>query len=215
MLVEEIMNKKPITISPSTTISQAFNLLNKHRIRHLPVIDCEGSVLGIVSDRDIRDASPSIFNPDDNNFLNNEIKTIMSTPVVTAHPLDFIEDTARIFYDHGFASVPVVSDNKLVGIITEKDMLYTLIQLTGTHVKNSHVELKMKKKPYILPQITAAFEKHRIKIASMLIYPDEQNPNYNILIIRFQTTNPKPILNELIKDGFELMFPTHNNSSDF
>src|SRR5699024_9524119 len=119
-------------------------LAQQHEVRHVPNIDHDQQVIGIVSDRDVRDVSPSIFdeNPDQSE-LNNEIQTIMSHPVVTIHPLDFVEEIARIFYDEDFSSLPVVSNNKLVGIVTEKDMFYTLIQLTGTHVQSSHIEVKV------------------------------------------------------------------------
>lgn len=211
MLVEEVMNKKPITISPTSTISDALLLLQKHRIRHLPVINEEKEVLGIVSDRDVRDASPSIFDTGSNHvFLENKIQSIMSTPVITVHPLDFVEDIARIFYDREFASVPVVSNNKLVGIVTEKDMLYTLIQLTGTHVQSSHVEMKVKHRPGVLPKITSIFGKRQVNIVSLLIYPYKKDSNYKILVIRFQAMNPTPILNDLRDAGFELMFPNHD-----
>lgn len=210
MLVEEVMNKNPITITPTTTISEALLLLQKHRIRHLPVINQDKEVLGIVSDRDVRDASPSIFETESNHvFLENKIHSIMSTPVITVHPLDFVEDIARIFYDREFASVPVVSNNKLVGIVTEKDMLYTLIQLTGTHVQSSHVEMKVKHRPGVLPKVTAIFGKRQVNIVSMLIYPYKKDPNYKILVIRFQAMNPTSILSDLRDAGFELLFPNH------
>lgn len=214
MLVEEIMNRNPMTVTATTKISEALILLQKHRIRHLPVIDESKQIIGIVSDRDVRDASPSIFDTNSNHtFLENEIASIMSSPVTTVHPLDFIEDIAKIFYDREFASVPVVSNNKLVGIVTEKDMLYTLIQLTGTHVQSSHVEIKVKHRPGVLPKVAAVFGKRQVNIVSMLIYPYKKEPNYKILVMRFQTMNPAPIYNDLRDAGFELMFPNHDSES--
>lgn len=211
MLVEEVMNKNPITISPTTTIFKALHLLKKHKIRHLPVLDQDRQLIGIVSDRDVRDASPSIFETDSNHlFLENDIQSIMSSPVITVHPFDFIEDIARIFYDREFASVPVVSNNKLVGIVTEKDMLYTLIQLTGTHVQSSHVEMKVKQRPGVLPEVTAIFGKRQVNIVSILIYPYKQESNYKTLVIRFQAMNPIPVYKDLRDAGFELLFPNHN-----
>src|SRR5690606_3434067 len=138
MHVEKIMNRNVISLSPSDPIEKAYQLLVKHKIRHIPIVDEDHFVIGIVSDRDIRDASPSIFtNNPDMDVLNKEISSIMSSPVITAHPLDFVEEVARIFYDREIACLPVVSNEKLVGVITEKDLLYTLIQLTGTHVQGS------------------------------------------------------------------------------
>src|SRR5699024_7880114 len=137
------------------------------------------------------DASPSIFDKTSNPIeLQKDIQSIMSYPVVTVHPLDFIEEIARIFYDEEFASLPVVNNNKLVGIITEKDMLYTLIQLTGTHVQGSHIQIKTPNKPGILPKVTAFFGKRNINIISVLIYPYKKDPRFQILVFRLETINP-------------------------
>lgn len=208
MLVEQIMKTNVITLPPSATIAKALSLLEEHRIRHIPIINEDNHVLGIVSDRDLRDASPSIFKKgSEKSELENEVQSIMSHPVVTIHPLDFIEEIAKIFYDEEFAALPVIQDNQLVGIVTEKDMLYTLIQLTGTHVQGSHIEVKVPHRPGILPEVTAIFGKRKINIISVLIYPYQNDPNYKILVFRIQTINPKPLIDDLKEAGYQLLWP--------
>lgn len=64
MLVEEIMKTQIITLPPTASIAEAFQLLQKHRIRHIPIVNEAFNIAGIVSDRDVRDASPSIFYKD-------------------------------------------------------------------------------------------------------------------------------------------------------
>src|SRR5699024_12368717 len=156
-------------------------------IRHIPIIDEENHVIGIVSDRDVRDASPSIFDKTSNPIeLQKDIQSIMSYPVITVHPLDFIEEIARIFYDEEFASLPVVSNNKLVVLITEKDMLYTLIQLTGTHVQGSRIEIKVLNKPGVLAKVRAFFGERHLEIIAALIYPDQHERNFHILVITYE-----------------------------
>lgn len=210
MLVENIMNTSVITLSPTAKIAEALQLIQEHSIRHIPIVDEENRVIGIVSDRNVRDTCPSIFdeNPDQTG-LKNEIQTIMSHPVVTIHPLDFVEEIARIFYDEEFSSLPVVSNNKLVGIVTEKDMFYTLIQLTGTHVQSSHIEVKVPHRPGILPEVAAVFGKRKTNITSLLIYPYKDDPNYKILVFRIQTMNPAPVIQDLRIAGYELMWPNN------
>jgi len=208
MRVENIMSTEVITLPPTAPIAKALQLLEKHRIRHIPIVDEEKRVIGIVSDRDIRDASPSIFEKGANNEeIQNEIKTIMSHPVTTVHPMDFVEETAKIFYDKEFACVPVVSNDKLVGMITEKDMLYTLIQLTGTHVQSSQIEIKVPHRPGILPEVTKILGNRKINIVSVLIYPYKNDPNYKVLVFRIQTMNPLPTIQDLKKAGYELLWP--------
>jgi acetoin utilization protein AcuB len=210
MHVEAIMKRDVITLRPTDSIATAYQLLRDHRIRHLPIVDEDYSVIGIVSDRDIRDASPSILTHEQNqDILNHEIATIMKSPVITVHPLDFVEEVARIFYDHEIACLPVVSNDELVGIITEKDLLYTLIQLTGTHIQGSHIEIKVPNKPGILPEVASVFGKRGLNISSVLVYPFKNDPDYKILVFRIQTMNPLPIIRDLRQAGYELMWPNN------
>ncbi|WP_156291543.1 acetoin utilization AcuB family protein [Oceanobacillus salinisoli] len=210
MLVEDIMKTKVISLPPTATIAKTLRLLQKHRIRHIPIVNEENEVIGIVSDRDVRDASPSILLEDsDSKELDNEIQTIMSSPVITIHPLDFVEEIARIFYDKEIASLPVVKDNKLVGMITEKDMLYTLIQLTGTHVQSSLIEVKVPDIPGIIPKVMEIFGKRKVNIASVLVYPYKDNSLYKVLVFRIQTMNPLPIIQDLRDAGYQLMWPNN------
>ena len=122
---------------------------------------------------------------------------------------DFVEEIARIFYDKEFACLPVVSEDKLVGVVTEKHMLYNLIQLTGTHVQGSQIEVKVPHRPGILPEVTQIFGKHNVNIASVLIYPYKDDPNHKVLVFRVQTMNPMPIIKDIRQAGFQLLWPNN------
>lgn len=210
MLVEEVMKTDVVTLSQTASIAEALQLLQKNQIRHIPIIDDDHNVIGIVSDRDVRDASPSIFEKHaDQSELQNEIQSIMSQPVITVHPLDFVEEIARVFYDEEFACLPVVRDNKLVGVITEKDMLHTFIQLTGTNVQSSQIEVKVPHKPGILPEVASVFGARKTNITSVLVYPYNDDPNFKILVFRIQTMNPMPVVQDLRNAGFNLMWPNN------
>ncbi|MGP4108272.1 acetoin utilization AcuB family protein [Virgibacillus sp. L01] len=210
MLVEEIMKRDVLTLRKTASIAEALELLHENRIRHIPIVDDNHYVIGIVSDRDVRDASPSILNKDaDHNELENEIQSIMTQDVITVHPLDFVEEIARVFYDEEFACLPVVRDNKLVGMITEKDMLQTFIQLTGTNVQSSQIEIKVPHKPGILPEVAAIFGARKTNITSVLIYPYNDDPNFKILVFRIQTMNPMPVVQDLREAGYDLMWPNN------
>ncbi|GFZ82554.1 acetoin utilization protein AcuB [Compostibacillus humi] len=210
MLVEEIMKTDCITLPPNATIKEALHLLQEHRIRHIPIVDDHYRVIGIVSDRDVRDASPSILlkEPNEDDLL-NEIHTIMSSPVLTVHPLDFVEEIAKVFYENEIACLPVVQHDRLVGIVTEKDMLYTLIQLTGTHVQSSLIEVKVPDIPGELPKVTSIISKRNLNIVSVLIYPYKNDPNYKIIVLRIRTMNPTPVIQDLRQAGYKLLWPNN------
>ncbi|GAA0484494.1 acetoin utilization AcuB family protein [Salinibacillus aidingensis] len=207
MLVEEVMKKEVITLPPDAKIETALKLLNKHHIRHIPIVNDHYEVLGIVSDRDVRDASPSIFDQNHSEQLTNEIQTIMSRPVITVHPLDFVEEVAGIFYENEIACVPVTDNQKLIGIVTEKDVLYTLIQLTGIHEQSSQIELRVENKIGTLPKITNLIGEHKVNISSVFIYPDKRHSGKKIIVFRIQTMNPIPVIESLKNHGYEVLWP--------
>lgn len=214
MLVEEIMTTDITSLPPTATIASALKLLHEKKIRHIPIINEGKNVIGIVSDRDVRDATPSVFDKNsEHTELQNEIRTIMSHPVVTVHPLDLVEEIAGIFYEEEFACLPVVSNYKLIGVITEKDMLHTLIEITGTNVQSSHIEVKVPHKPGILPEVTAIFGARKTNIISVLVYPFKNDANFKILVFRIQTMNPLPVIGDIQKAGYELMWPNDNAGS--
>ncbi|GAA0429811.1 acetoin utilization AcuB family protein [Lentibacillus halophilus] len=210
MLVEKIMKTEVITLPPTATIADGLNTLRENHIRHIPIVNDNEQLIGLVSDRDVKEASPSIFMEENNHhLLKNELQSIMSQPVITVHPLDFVEEIAKVFYDEAIACLPVVSNDTLTGIVTEKEMLYTMIQLTGTNVQSSQIDVKVPHKPGILPEVAAVFGQRKTNITSVLMYPFNDDPNYKILVFRVQTMNPVPLIQDLRDAGYELMWPNN------
>ncbi|MGM7682153.1 acetoin utilization AcuB family protein [Cytobacillus sp. Hm23] len=209
MIVEQIMKTDVTTLFPNDTIETAIITLHKKDIRHIPIVDKNHHIIGVISDRDLRDASPSILelNNDNKHILKQPIKNIMKTDVITGHPLDFVEEVAAVFYEHRIGCMPLTNNNKLVGIVTETDVLHTLVQLTGAHQPSSHIEIKASNKTGMLSDIASIFKDRNININSVLVYPDVDE-SYKILVFRVQTMNPLKIVNELKNEGYTVLWPT-------
>ena len=128
MLVENWMATNVIAVKPDTSLLKCRNLLKEHQIRRLPVVDDQNRVVGIISDRDVKGASPSkatALEVHEMQYLLAELKAkdIMTAKPVTIKPWDSVEQAAIIMMDKKFGGLPVVSeDNKLVGIITDQDI---------------------------------------------------------------------------------------------
>ncbi|QGH35348.1 CBS domain-containing protein [Gracilibacillus salitolerans] len=215
MLVQDIMKTEVVTLSPDASVSDALQLLQKHSIRHIPVINQDMHVVGIVSDRDVRDASPSILDDEINKqVLSRPIHAIMTTPVITTHPYEFFEEVATIFYQKEFACLPVVKNHQLVGMITEKDMLYAFIQLTGTHSPSTQLEIKVPDRIGVLSDVCQYFTKRYIKIVSVYIYPDNTNPDYKVLVFRIQTMNPMPVVKDFQQSEYQILYPYREDQDE-
>ncbi|MFD2446425.1 acetoin utilization AcuB family protein [Bacillus sp. CGMCC 1.16607] len=208
MIVEQIMNTEVASLLPTNTISEAILLMSSKKIRHIPIVNEDKKVVGLITDRDIKDAAPSIFRANENKEdLEKPIQTIMKQNVITGHPLDFVEEVAALFYEHHISCLPVVKDQILVGIITETDLLRTLVELTGAHQPGSQLEVKVPNKAGMLSDITTVISNHKANIQSVLVYPDKEDDKYKILVIRVQMMNPISLINDLKAAGHHILWP--------
>jgi acetoin utilization protein AcuB len=207
MIVEEIMKRNVITLLSDATIKDAINIIKKHSIQHIPIVDEQNKVLGIVSDRDLRDATPSIFHSEDHlEDLDKPISSIMKKKVICAHPLDFVEELSSIFFDHKIGCIPITEGNKLVGIITKTDMLYTLIQLTGANQPSSQIEVQVENVAGKLADVATIIRSMKTNIISVLVYPGKVE-GCKVLVFRVQTMNPTKIIHKLTKEGYKVLWP--------
>lgn len=207
MIVRQIMNKNVITLSSKDTIRLALETMKQHRIRHIPIVKENDYLVGIITERDVKDASPSIFQRGLNeDFLNKPIKSIMSTNLITGHPLDFVEEIAAVLIEHKIGCLPILQDGRLVGLLTETDLLHTFVKLTGGDQPASHIEIKVPNVAGMLAEVSSIFQRRGVNIASVLIYPDSVN-QYKILVFRVQTMNVTMIINDLQTEGFEVLWP--------
>jgi len=114
--VKNISTRKAVSISTSAKISEAIQLMKKHEVGGLPVVDEEGHVWAIVTERDI----VFLFS---GSIRGAKVADLMSKEVVTAKPEISISETERTMINNGFRRLPLVSDQKLVGIVTVMDIL--------------------------------------------------------------------------------------------
>lgn len=208
MLVEEIMTTKVITLTKDDTIESAYSILRENGFHHIPIIDEDNHVIGIISDRDIRDALPSIFDLNwSKETLDRPVEQIMKKEVKTIHPFEFVEEISSIFYENEISCLPVLREGKLVGIITDKDMLNTLIQLTGALLPSSQIEVKVKNIPGTLARVVSVIAEENVQVNSVLVYPDKLDYSYKIIVIRIQTMNPLAIVQKLKEQGHNVLWP--------
>ncbi|HSB70009.1 MAG TPA: CBS domain-containing protein [Candidatus Methylomirabilis sp.] len=135
MQVERWMNLEVVTVSPGDSFRTAMTLIRQKGIRHLPVVDGT-RLVGIVTDRDLRQASPSqatSLSIHELHYLLEKltVQHIMTTRVITVRPDQTVEEAAMLLLGHRIGGLPVVQDGQLRGIITETDILQAFLQLRG------------------------------------------------------------------------------------
>ncbi len=128
--IREWMTLSPLTVTSATPVPRAHELMLARRVRHLPVVD-DDRVVGMITDRDIRTVQPSpatSFSVGEIRFLLEKLTVaeVMSKPAVTISPDAPLVDGVRLMLDRKFGALPVTEHDRLVGIITETDLLRAL-----------------------------------------------------------------------------------------
>lgn len=135
MLVGDRMSRPVITVPPEMPIIEALNLMRREKIRRTPVFK-DGKIVGIVSDKDLLNASPSqvsSLSVWELNYLLSKItvKEVMTKTVLTVTEDTAIEEAARIMADNKIGGLPVVRGEAIVGIITETDLFKIFLEMMG------------------------------------------------------------------------------------
>jgi len=160
MLVGERMSHPVITITSDSPIMEAFDLLRRENIRRAPVIK-GGKLVGIISDHDLLNASPSqatSLSVYELPYLLGKIKVqdVMTTLVISVTEDTPIEEAARIMADNKLGGLPVLRDGQIVGMITETDLFKIFLELMGARNKGVRATILVEDKPGQLAKLTQA-----------------------------------------------------------
>jgi acetoin utilization protein AcuB len=129
LTLESVMQKNVVRADMDTTIGEAMTICFQHRIRHLPVLNSQGRLAGIVTDRDLRfyishRLGTIMENNTDRETLHRHLHVVMVRRVITARPDMTVADAARLMVDYHVGCLPVVdAENRLLGIMTSGDFL--------------------------------------------------------------------------------------------
>jgi acetoin utilization protein AcuB len=132
-VVRAWMVSKVITVLPNVSISEAHNIMRNNSIRRLPVVSPEGNLLGIVTLGDVREASPSkatSLSIWELNYLWAQltVERVMTHKVISITPDTSMVEAARLMLEHKVSGLPVVEDNKVIGMITESDIFRMVVK---------------------------------------------------------------------------------------
>ena len=205
MRVMDRMRTSPVSVSRSDTLDRALRTMELWKIRHLLVVEGD-RVVGIISDRDLKKAAPSPFDRDTaEEYLRLTsavtIKEVMSGDVVTISPHAPIEEAANLMFQKRIGALPVVQDGKMVGIITETDVLGVLTEMMGATQTASRVEIEIPASPGALTEVIRVVEGQQVEIASLVTLPAREGAR-RVVIIRLRTINPDPVVKALTERGY-------------
>jgi acetoin utilization protein AcuB len=213
MFVSERMATDLITIGPNFTISEARNKMSDNSIRHLPVVDDEGVLVGIVTDRDMRDAMPStlVKNADYEEtvslIMNYLVSDIMTRDPITIYGYFTIQDALLVIQKKKVGALPVIDEKgNLIGLLSTRDLLTAFVNVMGINEPGSLLCILVHDKPGQMKKIIDIVAEENISLGSVLTTKSWDGEKRAIFPYLF-TNNVINVKRKLMAIGFELIDP--------
>jgi acetoin utilization protein AcuB len=203
MLVQDVMQTKLFTVTPETTLPEALRLTGQRRVRHLLVLDGD-RLVGILSDRDLKRAMASPATSLEAHELNYlldrlRVREFMTGAVITIGPMFPIEDAARLMVLEKIGALPVTDGERLVGLVTETDVLRLFVRALGVGEPSSRLDVVLGDRPHALAEVVQTVEAAGAEISSLVTLT---GGGLKEAVIRVRTINPRPVVWALEARGF-------------
>ncbi len=184
MYISRYMIKEPLTARPEMSLPEARLLLNDNHFRHLPVVDGQGQLVGMVTDRDLRSAYPSsVLTESERRLVYEQVEQatvadIMSTECLSLHPESTLDDALLLFDQKGVGALPVLEDGQVVGIFSSRDLLVAYKELFGVGEKGSVLlEIDDDGQPGLMTRIVTVLEHNEVPFTRLLRIEDSEHGN--------------------------------------
>jgi acetoin utilization protein AcuB len=214
MFVSKSMTEKVITVKPEDEILLAQKLIAEHKIRHLPVVDEENRLVGIITDRDIRSAVPDAIlrildctDSEKDLIRNLKVKDAMHPDPVALSPTDSIQDALLIIQEEKIGALPVVDEeHRLRGIISTRDLLRSFINVLGINEPGTLLGILVENKLGQMKKIVDIITEEKISMGSILVARHWEE-NKRAVFPYLLAHNILGVKEKLLKAGFALIDP--------
>ncbi|MDR3644379.1 MAG: CBS and ACT domain-containing protein [Clostridia bacterium] len=188
MYVSDWMTKKIFSIEPDNYLSDAISLMREKGVKHVPVVK-GGKLKGIISDRDIKEYSPSKATSLDIYELHyilatTKIKEIAKTKLVTTTPDTPVEEAAMIMLDNNIGCLPVLDNGSLAGIISDKDIYRALVDITGVRHGGNRICVLIEDRPGSIKDVADIIRRHNFRLQGILTSYEGVREGYRRVVIR-------------------------------
>jgi acetoin utilization protein AcuB len=202
--VREIMATKLLTVGPQDSTRRAYQLMRDHRIRHLPVLS-GGRLVGILSDRDLR---LTLVSP---GLAETRVGEVMTDQVTTIAPDTSVEDAASLLVVKKIGCLPVVEQDRLVGIVTETDLLAVLVELLGLLTQSTRLDIQVDGGLDAYERMVGVIRDHAARILSVGAVPERDGGT--IFSVRLEPCDARPLVRALGQAGFRVLTPSASPSA--
>ncbi|GHV78297.1 hypothetical protein AGMMS49944_00880 [Spirochaetia bacterium] len=188
MIISDVMTKNPISVHPEMSVTEVRSLMDKEQVGHLPVLDKNNKLVGIITKKDMLKAGPSAATSLDMyeiSYLLSKLKVekIMVKTVHTVTENDVVEEAARIMADETIGCLPVMKGDLLVGIITKTDLFHVFVKAFGARRPGVRITINVADKPGQLEKLTHAIAVKGGNIVT-LVSSDGDDPDHRRITLK-------------------------------
>ena len=213
MLVKNWMSTELIFVDENISIINAIKIMKDNRIRRLPILK-EERLIGIVTDRDLKEASPSKATSLDVHELYSvvseiKVKDVMSKDPVTVLPDDTIMKAASIMLENKISGIPVLSEEgKLIGIITETDIFKLVVSITGIYQERVQFALELEDRPGSIKEVEDIIRSYNGRVLSILSARAAPRENYRQVYLFIKELEPEKLdaLERELREKYNVLY---------
>jgi acetoin utilization protein AcuB len=202
MLVQHWMTRDVVTVEADIPFLEARLILKEKNIRHLPVVE-RGKLIGVVTDRDLKEAAPSGATSLDIYEVNYlllkmKIRDLIKHAPITVKPTNSVEKAALLMHDHKIGCLPVVDETgTLVGLITETDLLGVMVEILGYKDKGTRIAFEIPDSPEACQELVHVLRDFRLDFRSIVSTALHTRPGYRDFVIRVTGEQTDALVKEL------------------
>jgi acetoin utilization protein AcuB len=213
MLIKDWMAKDPVTITEETSMIKAIHIMKERRFRRIPVV-AQGKLVGMVTDRDLKEASPSKATSLDVHELyyllaELQVQEIMSRNPISVSEDDTVEHAAQIMLEHTISGLPVVdAGGKVVGIITQSDVFRAFMHITGILQGGVQFALRLEDRPGLIKEVVDRLRARGARFVSLLSSYAAAREGFRDVYIRVKNLPPEAVApaREELAANYDLLY---------
>ena len=211
MKVRDIMSTNVVAVDEKTLVNDAKKIMDAHRIRRLPIMK-KDKLVGLVTRHMLLEAAPSpatSLNIWEIQYMISKlsVREIMVKDPFTISPDMPVEEALQVGQEKGYGAFPVLEDGRLVGMITESDIVRMMTKVLGVKEQGGRLDIKIPSKEFgYLKGILDILDKRKAILLSMMTLPPDEGEKDWLLALRVQSEDIETIANELKSTGFDVTY---------
>ena len=209
MRIRHFMTTNVVAVGEDTSLHDTRKIMKAHKIRRLPVLK-KDKLVGLVTQHMLLEAAPSPatgLSIHELHYLlaKMTVKDIMVKKPYSLSPEMPAEEALQLGQEMGYGGFPVMEDGKLVGMVTESDIVRVVTRVLGVRVRGTRIDIKASKEFGNMKRIMEILDKKKTVLLSLMTLPRPEDEDW-LVILRIKSDNAEPIVKELKSAGFNVVY---------